>query len=59
LTISEQDISEGDDPTFLMKVMELNETLATSPSTDTLSQMKEENESKYHINLIHKSVFIQ
>ena len=55
LTISEQDTSDSDD-TFLMNIMELNETLATSPSTDTLLQMKKENESKCIIMHVHPPI---
>lgn len=46
LSISEEDTGVGDNPTFLMEIMELNEKLATSPSTDTLLQMKKENENQ-------------
>ncbi|XP_065892259.1 iron-sulfur cluster co-chaperone protein HscB-like [Dysidea avara] len=44
LTISEKDTGTGSDPSFLMRIMELNEVLAEHPSRDTLVKMKEENE---------------
>lgn len=51
LNISEEDTGGvGDDSTFLMEIMGLNETLAASPSTNTLMAMKKENESKLIYN---------
>ena len=55
LSISEEDTGTsgvGDDSTFLMEVMELNETLARSPNTNTLIAMKKENESKLFYDYI-------